>query len=383
MNTATFKLPKNLLCFSHLRWDFVFQRPQHLLTRFAEEQNVYFLEEPHFDSSGEDHFTIEKRGANLTLLIPHLSTDKPAQQVSAAMKKLVSAYLHDADLSDWVFWYYTPMALSYAEHLKPAIVVFDCMDELSAFDFAPKELVEMEKRLMKLADVVFTGGHSLYEAKKAFHHNIFPFPSSIDRAHFGTARSTRQEPADQAGIKGIKLGFFGVIDERFDIELIADVARQRPEWQLMLLGPVVKISAEILPQGENIHYLGQKSYQQLPEYISGWDIALIPFKLNESTRYISPTKTPEYLAGGVRVVSTPIRDVIKPYGIEKLVSIAGQADEFIMAVEQQLKEQREHQKAWLTKVDAFLKDKSWDHTFTAMKQQMISTLNQSGALLAS
>lgn len=381
MKTITDSLPKNLLCFSHLRWDFVFQRPQHLLSRFARETYVYFLEEPIFNAKAQEYLSADQKAEKLTVLRPHLTSGQDQEQVQMSIKALLTNFLQAEDLENWTFWYYTPMALKFSSHFKPALVVFDCMDELSAFDFAPKDLVKMEKKLLQAADVVFTGGHSLYEAKKHQHNNIHPFPSSIDKAHFAAARTGLSEPADQAIIQGVKIGFFGVIDERFGTEIIDYIAANRPEWQLILLGPVVKIPTESLPQRKNIHYLGQKRYDELPDYLSGWDIALIPFKMNESTRFISPTKTPEYLAAGVRVVSTPIRDVVKPYGIARLVSIAEEPEEFLAAIEYEL--EAADTKEWLTEVDQFLKDKSWDHTFEAMKQQLLSSLNHAKDLIAS
>ncbi len=381
MKTIISTLPKNLLCFSHLRWDFVFQRPQHLLSRFALESHVFFMEEPIFDAEAEAFISQEKRSEGLTILRPRLRSGLDDAQIQLALKALLANFLSTADLEDWVFWYYTPMALQFSEQYKPALVVFDCMDELSAFDFAPKELVKMERKLMQTAHVVFIGGQSLYEAKKHRHNNIHPFPSSIDKIHFGAARFKLQEPEDQSCIGGQKLGFFGVIDERFQIDLIDYIATYRPDWQIILLGPVVKIPVEVLPRKKNIHYLGQKSYEQLPAYLAGWDVALIPFKMNESTRFISPTKTPEYLAAGVRVVSTPIRDVVKPYGIERLVSIAEDPADFVLAIEYEL--EAKDKKDWLLNVDDFLKDKSWDHTFEAMKKQLLLALDQSKALMAS
>lgn len=373
------KFPKNILCFSHLRWDFVFQRPQHLMSRFAKETNVFILEEPIFD--GHDHFSAEKRSEKLTVITPHLTPNRNSEEDRITMRILLADFLKNQPMTEWVFWYYTPMALQFSDNYGPALTVFDCMDELSAFDFAPPELLDMEKALLKTADIVFTGGHSLHEAKKEHHNNIHVFPSSIDKAHFALARKARVEPPDQACIKGIKLGFFGVIDERFDGDLIRDIAEQRPDWHFILLGPVVKVSWERLPKNSNIHYLGQKSYQQLPEYLSGWDLAMIPFAINNSTRFISPTKTPEYLAAGKRVVSTPIRDVVQPYGINGYVSIASNSSEFISAVEQNLSAGNKTE--WLDSVDRFLRDKSWDNTFEMMKQKMFWTLFEADKLLAS
>jgi glycosyltransferase involved in cell wall biosynthesis len=365
---------KSLICFSHLRWDFVFQRPQHLLTRFAANANVYYFEEPMFDAKQEAYLSLSPRSSSLTVIVPHIKEGTVASEVNATLMGLLDKFFQNTEMQNWTFWYYTPMALSFTDKYKPKLVVYDCMDELSAFKFAPEELITLERKLMAKADIVFTGGHSLYEAKKQQHSNIYPFPSSIDKAHFEQARKQVIEPADQAHIKGPKIGFYGVIDERFDIDLIGNIATLRPEWQIVLIGPVVKIEEGTLPRNKNIHYLGQKSYSELPGYLSGWDMALIPFQLNESTRFISPTKTPEYLSAGIPVVSTPIRDVIKPYGIKKLVHIASNCEEFIEAIEVEFAKGKT--KAWMKEVDEFLKDVSWDHTCATMLKHIQGTLNQ-------
>ncbi len=383
MNEIKKVYPGNMLCFSHLRWDFVYQRPQHLLSRFSGFFKVYFLEEPHFDAQGEASLTfIKQKDINVYVGAPHLPAGLSAQEVNSTLSTLLDEFFKSRSLKDFAFWYYTPMALSFSEKFIPAVTVFDCMDELSAFKFAPQELKDLERKLLAKADVVFTGGNSLYEAKKHQHANIHAFPSSIDKAHFAAARKTNTEPKDQAAIKGKKLGFYGVIDERFDIELIREIAEARPDLQLMLIGPVVKIDPATLPQRPNIHYLGGKSYSQLPAYLSGWDVALIPFAIDESTRFISPTKTPEYLAAGIPVVSTPIKDVINPYGIENLVHIGFTADEFIQAVEQALNQK--HDEQWLERVDKFLKNISWEITYKHMLDHILAVLrNQNLVSIAS
>jgi UDP-galactopyranose mutase len=247
------------------------------------------------------------------------------------------------------------------------------MDQLSAFRGAPPELVQLERELLGRADVVFTGGHSLFEAKRDMHHNVHAFPSSVDVAHFAKGRILQVEPADQTKIGRPRLGFAGVIDERFDIPLVDAVSKARPDWQLVLLGPVVKIDPTTLPQRANLHYLGSKSYDSLPAYLSGWDVAIMPFARNESTRYISPTKTPEYLAAGRRVVSTSITDVVRPYGEQNLVAIADQPDEFIAAVEAALGS-ADDAGDWAKRRDALLSTLSWDKTFYAMWKKVEQAL---------
>lgn len=355
---------KHILCFSHLRWDFVFQRPQHLLSRFAKDTMVYFFEEPVFDAPKENYLSISKRSEGINVVVPHLIEGAVPQTVNTALTTLLDKFLLDVKMDEWAFWYYTPMAYAFTNKYKPKVIIYDCMDELSAFKFAPPELIALERMLIEKADLVFTGGHSLYAAKKQLHSAIFPFPSSIDKEHFAKAKQQQEQPADQANIPGPRIGFFGVIDERFDIELIRNIAQERPNWQLILIGPVVKISEDTLPKNSNIYYLGQKTYNELPAYLSGWDIALIPFALNESTRYISPTKTLEYLAAGVPVVSTPIFDVINPYGTSNLVHISGNSEGFIKTIESELDKQDKGE--WIRKVDEYMKDLSWDNTYMSM-----------------
>jgi UDP-galactopyranose mutase len=266
------------------------------------------------------------------------------------------------------------MALAIGNSFTPNMIIYDCMDELSLFKNAPQELKDREKELFNRADLVFTGGYNLYYAKKKCHHNIYPFPSSIDKQHFMHGRDSIKDPEDQKNIPHPRFGFYGVIDERFDINLIEQVAKKRPEWQFIILGPVVKIDPESLPKLNNIHYLGGKKYEELPLYLSGWDIAVIPFVLNDSTKFISPTKTPEYLAAGKPVISTSITDVVTPYGANKLVHIADTAKQFIKAAESELKRKEKDKALWLQKVDAFLSQNSWDKTWSRMNQLILSTM---------
>lgn len=367
----------DLLCFSHLRWGFVFQRPNHLLSRFSKHQRVFFIEEPIFHD-GEDKLHIENYNENLFIVTPHIQHRASGDEVIRQQQNSVSSLLLQMQIKRYYSWYYTPMALPFTRHLTPEVVVYDCMDELSAFKFAPPELTLFEKELFQKADVVFTGGHSIYENKKTAHHNIYPFPSSIDKAHFGKARKIRKDPVDQKNIAHPRFGFFGVIDERFDIDMIEAVAKKKPKWQFVLLGPVVKIDPASLPKLANIHYLGGKKYDELPNYVAGWDIATIPFAINESTRFISPTKTPEYLAAGKPVISTPIRDVVSPYGNNKLVHIVNNAKEFIAAAEKELAQKR--RTTWMKKVDEFLEGTSWDRTWSQMVRQIEATIERNSTV---
>jgi glycosyltransferase involved in cell wall biosynthesis len=356
-----------VLCFSHLRWNFVYQRPQHLLTRCAAQADVHMWEEPLFELRDRPALARSIGRGGVTVLTPMLSYGLDNDAVEAAQRSLLSEYLSDRSSDQLVAWYYTPMALKFSDHLVPDLTVYDCMDELSAFQGASPDLVEQERRLFERADVVFAGGASLYASKRALHANVHLFPSSIDREHFMAARRPQTDPQDQAGISHPRIGFFGVIDERLDRDLLREVAAQHSDWQFVMIGPVVKIRQDELPRGANIHYLGQKEYETLPAYLSGWDAAMLPFAQNSSTRFISPTKTPEYLAAGKHVVATPIHDVVRPYGEMGLVKIAADAEEFGASIKACLNDQDEHR---LAKVDKFLSGISWDKTFKEMWEQI-------------
>ena len=358
--------PENatLLCFSHLRWNFVFQRPQHLMSRFAREMNVIFWEEP-VDIGPRETAYLQVReapnAANVRIVVPHLPEGMPEEAREAALKRLLDAHVASVH-GTLIAWYYTPMMLPFSKHITPDVTVYDAMDELSKFKFAPEHLLSYEQELIDRADVVFTGGSSLYEAKKDRHDNVHCFPSSVDRAHFCKARARQFDPADQEDLPRPRLGFYGVIDERFDTELLDQMAAMRPNWSFVMVGPVVKIAEEDLPKRHNIHYLGPKTYDQLPAYLSGWDVALMPFAMNESTQFISPTKTPEYLAGGRPVVSTPIKDVVRHYGHLEGVKIASTAQEFVEACEAALELSRNPESGWLAEADLMLSAASWDTT---------------------
>jgi UDP-galactopyranose mutase len=366
-----------LICFSHLRWDFVYQRPQHLMSRFARHARVYYVEEPVYGAETA-HCDVTLREDGVRVVVPRLPHGLSEVGGHHALADLIDTLIERESIASFVAWYYTPMMLAWTRHLHPVAVVYDCMDELSLFRGAPADMVAREHELIELADVVFTGGTSLYEAKRTRSDNVHCFPSSVDAAHFRKARVLTGDPADQAGIPHPRLGFAGVIDERMDIELLDQLASARPDWHLVLVGPVVKIDPAQLPQRENIHYLGAKQYAELPAYMAGWDIGLLPFALNESTRYISPTKTPEYLAAGLPVVSTPIRDVVAPYGIAELARIGRNAKEFVAAVEAELDGSDSDRRSWLSRVDGFLSTMSWDRT----QEQMASLIAQAIALNA-
>jgi UDP-galactopyranose mutase len=357
-----------LVVFSHLRWQFVHQRPQHLLSRFAREQAVFVIEEPIHDPDAAPHWERQTPRPQVTVCRPH--TPCPESGFGDAqlpdLKVLVERLVREEDLKRCQVWMYTPMALPLIGCFEPEVVIYDCMDELSAFDFAPPQLIERERQLLERADVVFTGGPSLYRAKRGRHPNVHLFPSSVEAEHFRQALNGSLEPEEQAHLPRPRLGFFGVIDERIDRPLLAHLAASHPEWHVIMIGPVVKIDPAMLPQAPNLHYLGQRSYEALPAYLAGWDLCLLPFARNAATRFISPTKTLEYMAAERPIVSTPIADVQEPYG--DIVYMGDTSEALVEACERALASSAAERVRRGDKMRAVLKNTSWDATVAAMQR---------------
>jgi glycosyltransferase involved in cell wall biosynthesis len=359
-----------LIVFCHLRWDFVFQRPQHLMTRLAEHYRILIVEEPVYHE-GQAHLKKTAVAPNITVCQPHTAIhaggfhDDQIPTLQNLLADLVPAGEKP------VVWFYTPMALPLLQSFEPSLVVYDCMDELAAFKNAPKQLLQRESALLNIADLCFTGGPSLYQSKRERHPNAHCFSSSVDAKHFRQAQDRSYSHPDQEHIAHPRLGFYGVIDERFDTDLIKQVAAARPDWQIVLVGPVVKIAEADLPKADNIHYMGQRTYEELPKFLAGWDVCLLPFALNESTKFISPTKVLEYMAAELPSVSTPITDVKVPYG--DVVAIAETPEEFIAACERMLNATAEQKAALVERMRAVVAGTSWDNTAAKMHQLIQTT----------
>ena len=351
-----------IIALSHLRWGFVYQRPQHLLSRAAGTRRVFFVEEPVYDG-GAIRLAERAIAPGVLACVPHLPAGMTRRDEELHVASMLRALIARHGLSRYVLWYETPMFAPHTEGLDPIASVYDCMDELAAFAQAPEDVSDREAELLSRVDLVFTGGHSLFERKRHLHRGVHAFPSSVDAAHFAAARRPIEEPADQASIARPRLGYFGVVDERIDLGLLEHIADARPDWQLVVVGPVVKIDPDRLPERPNIHYVGLRSYEELPAYVGGWDVAMMPFARNDATRCISPTKTLEYLAAGRPVVSTWVHDVVHPYGDQGLVGIAESPEAFVKAAEAALA--ADHA-ARLAAVDAVLANTSWDRTWSAM-----------------
>ena len=352
-----------LLVLSHLRWDFVFQRPQHLMTRAARDYEVVFFEEQQEEDGAAPRLERFER-AGVLVVRPVLPRGLSPEVSVARQRALLGTLLAPRAALKLAMWFYSPMFMPVAGQLPADAVVYDCMDELSAFRGAPPAMVEMERRLLARADLVFTGGRSLFEAKRGRHPAVHLFPSSIDARHFGRARHGLPEPAALAPLPHPRIGFFGVVDERMDLGLVAAFAALRPHWSFCMIGPVAKIDPVSLPRAANIHWLGPRDYRDLPAHLAHFDLGFMPFALNESTRFISPTKTPEFLAAGLPVVSTAVTDVVRDYGTPGLVEIAQDAAEMAAKVDQLLQRPRG---PWLARVDARLAANSWDRSWAQME----------------
>jgi len=353
---------KTLVVFSHLRWNFVYQRPQHLLSRLASQWRVVFIEEP-VPSSPENSLERLTPVAGVEVWRPHLMGDATGfhDDHLPVMQKMIADAVREHGVTDYWVWFYTPMAFPFAAELSPRGVVYDCMDELTSFKSAPRQLVQRENALFQVCDLVFTGGPSLYAAKRGRHPNVHCFPSSVDAQHFSHAAG--DHPL-QAGLPKPRLGYCGVIDERIDLDIVDGVAAARPDWQVVMVGPVAKIDPAGLPRRANIHWLGQQSYEDLPSFISGWDVCLLPFAINEATRYISPTKTLEYMACGKPSVSTAIKDVVEPYG--HLVNISDNANGFVADCAAVLRRTPREQAIHAQELAQVVARTSWDKTAAAM-----------------
>jgi glycosyltransferase involved in cell wall biosynthesis len=362
-----------MVVFCHLRWDFVYQRPQHLLSRLAKFYRVLVVEEPIFHE-GESFLKTYSPSANITVMQPHTPVHAPGfhDDQFEAIGSLLADVLPRNEKP--VVWFYTPMALPLLKLIEPSLVVYDCMDELSAFKNAPAQLLQRERDLLDAADIVFTGGPSLYQAKRERHANVHCFSSSVDIAHFSKALDRSQAHPSQHSLAQPRLGYYGVIDERFDTELLRAIADARPDWQIVMVGPVVKIDPASLPRNPNIHYMGQATYDELPAYLAAWQVCLMPFALNESTKFISPTKVLEYMAAELPIVSTDITDVTQPYG--HIVSIAHSPQEFVDACDQALALSADGRERMIEAMRSVVKATSWDTTAQQMFELMAA--NQAG-----
>lgn len=347
------KHPKtyDMIVFCHLRWDFVYQRPQHLISRLAKDFKILVVEEPiGVEPQLESPFQVREINSHIHICQPQVGN---MNEIGAYLKKHLKQ-------SNFAFgWFYSAAFISVLDDLSFDAVIYDCMDELTLFKGASQELIKQEEKLLEHADLVFTGGKSLYESKKKRHSNVFCFPSSVDIAHFSNGASHKKDkPADLENIPTPIIGYYGVIDERIDLELLKNTAAKNPEASFVMIGPICKIDEHDLPRAENIYYLGMKSYEELPNYLEYFDMAMMPFALNDSTKFISPTKTLEYMSAFKPIISTRIKDVERDY--KHCVMLIDDAEDFTDAI-------KNPQNSCKTFYEEILNKTSWDTTSNQMK----------------
>lgn len=367
----------------HLRWDFVWQRPQQIFSRLAGKHRIAFIEEPMLTTEPADatpRLEVSEPQPNIVRIVPVLpaslsGTDAQCMAVLALVRQALHSHpLLIGQFERPVQWFYSPMtAPCLLGKFGAHGVVYDCMDELANFRFAPADIAAREQFLMSHADIVFTGGYQLFQAKSRHHPNVHFHGCGVDVAHFGRARLAQTEvPASVATLPRPVFGYFGVIDERLDYTLIAALAERYPDASIVMAGPLAKVERDQLPDLSNIHWLGQQSYEALPALVKGFDVCLMPFALNEATRYINPTKTLEYMAAGKPIVSTAVADVVRNF--TPVVDVARSQDGFVQAVE----------RAW-RQPDAALIDQgveraqgaSWKSTVATMRREIQHALTGS------
>ncbi|RYU94205.1 glycosyltransferase family 1 protein [Emticicia agri] len=354
-----------LLCFAHIQWESVFQRPQHLMSHAAKKWRVFYMEEPTFEETAEEpEMSVKELSKHKNLYVVQMKLPQAlaTNESNKRITELLARLCHDYKIENYGTWYYAPSSIHYTSALYPRVAVYDCVNPIRTRQPA---LIDTENELISQTDLVFVNGQTLYEAKRNWHPQVYNFPSSIEKAHFMQARIELPEPADQEEILYPRLGMYGAIDECFDVEMLRALADRRPDWQFILIGPIVDIDERTLPKAENIHYLGEKPYQELPSYISNWNMALMLVSTEKATNVHSPTRTPEYLAAFKPIVATPVADVLSPYQEMGLVSTAADVYEFEAAIEEALSYDK--RKEWKKKIDDFLKTHSWDITWQQMR----------------
>lgn len=356
-----------LICFSDVRYDFISRRTQHLLTCVAKDYRVLLIEEPMI-ASGPSHFRMQVTAEGVIKAVPVFDAAcDPIDEQKMLLHRLQQSLVASIVLH----WYCTPMSLSFSRDLRKDLCVYDCTDELSAIQAAPRGIVGLEDELLHRADLVFTDGRSLCAAKRRHHADVHCFPSGADDAHFSRARHQINEPCDQKTIPNPRIGYIGEINERIDLDLIATVSAALPQIQFVMIGPITTMNADDLPRADNLHWLGGKAYEDLPAYLSSWQAAWMPFALNDATRFLSPTQTPAYLAAGLRVVATPVTDVVDTYGKTGFVSIAD-AKTIIPVLKTAL---GTPPKGWLLAVDKQLALMSSAQTWDAMRRLITDRLS--------
>ncbi|MBW3624388.1 MAG: glycosyltransferase family 1 protein [Armatimonadetes bacterium] len=367
------KLPEDIIVHSHHRWfaTHIWQRPHHIISRLAQRHRIFYIEEPWWKAPQDHpHLSIYPHQENPVVIRPMAHRQaarlpRISERNQQAIRQLLSVYLDQQNVRKAIRWHYAPLARYLGGITEEPLTVYDCMDEHAAFKGAPPELLEVERKLLGEADLVFTGGRSIYESKRPCNERCYRFDSGVDLDHFARATSDIPLPGDVAHLPRPIIGYFGAIDERIDYPAIRAMAEAHPDWSIVLIGPVTKVDPKSLPKGPNLHWLGGRSYGDLPAYLKAFDVATILFADNEATRSLSPTKTPEYLAGRKPVVSGPVPDIVDQYS--DYIWIARSPQEWVARTEEAL---RDHTPARADAAVRFIQQFGWDGIVDRMYQRL-------------
>ena len=376
--------PLTLLCLAHLNWDHVWQRPQQLMIRFARRCRVIYVDPPGPGWSGKEPYFEERQGHGgvrvLRRMLPADVIQETGDEYEALWSRLLPELPAEAG-PNTILWVFTPRADYLVRQAEPhvRVAVYDCMDDLASFRNAEADIHRREANLLEDVALVTTGGFSMYQSRKDRHPNVHCFPSGVDIAHYRQVQDPATTvPESVSVLPHPRLGYFGVLDERIDWPMIGELAARRPEWHWVMVGPFAKVEASELPSAPNIHYLGHQAYTDLPRFLKGFDIATMPFALNEATRFISPTKTLEYLAGGKPVVSSSVPDVVAFY--QGIVYIVDGADGWIAAIEEVLASSEEERAARYERAAVPLEQSSWDSIAERMWALMMEAMEGKAAV---
>lgn len=369
---------KTIIVFSHLRWGTVFDRPQQIMTRLAHNYKIIYVEEP--VCTGDVYIAATQVAPNVKVLVPHTVENGLGfndAQMAVIGPMLKSWLIYHADVEDgYGFWFYTPQALPLKDAFGPEFLVFDIMDE---FIPSPSIVKDRETELIRIADIVIAEGPSLTRANIEARPDILSLPSGVDAVHYSPTRVSEAEAAArkvdslQHHIPHPRLGYFGTINDRIDIDLITEITSTDPRWHVVMVGPFEGLDPSDIPQRQNLHWLGAQPYSLLPKMVHGWDVCLIPFNVDDSTVLCSPTKTLEYLAAEKPVVSTGVPDVVELYG--NVVTVGTDHDAFIEGIKTALAETDQEKADRISAARLVIDASNWNDIVETIHQAIMTATN--------
>jgi hypothetical protein len=358
-----------LMVFSHMAWNPGQGRTPQLMAALAGRWQILFVEAPRHAAGAA---RLESRAIRAGLTVLTLTTPAPAagfhDDAQAFGVTLLREELAGRRLKIDIAWLDTPMAWPLAQALGIACLAYDCLEGPPAsLQFDAALLHQRESALMRTAALMVAAGPSLFNAHRHRHANLHCVCSAVHAEHFSpaslelTSARARRGHVLQSSLARPRLGYFGSIDERLDLDLLAALADRQPGWAFVMVGSVAGIAAERLPQRRNIHWLGEQDDALLPYLLAGWDLALMPYVVSEATRFLMPSQTLEYMAGYQPIVSTPVRDVQALYAPAVTIA-APQAEAFSSACEEVLAESARARSARLIDMARIVARHAWANT---------------------